>query len=55
MQVEAWIPDYESYTHYIVLYVLSCILRWVHTCNVTAYRNTVSWQHNVSKVGYAVT
>jgi hypothetical protein len=37
-------------------------LRWVHTCNVTAYRNTVSWQcgwdswpRNVSKVGYAVT
>jgi hypothetical protein len=39
-----------------------CPLRWVHTCNVTAYRNTVSWQcgrdswsRNVSKVGYAVT
>ena len=38
------------------------VLRWVHTCNVTAYRNTVSWQcerglwpRNVSKVGYAVT
>ena len=37
-------------------------LRWVHTCNVTAYRNTVWWQcgrdscpRNVSKVGYAVT
>jgi hypothetical protein len=37
-------------------------LRWVHTCNVTAYRNTVSWQcgrdswpRNVSKVGYAIT
>jgi hypothetical protein len=37
-------------------------LRWVHTCYVTAYRNTVSWQcgrdswpRNVSKVGYAVT
>jgi hypothetical protein len=36
--------------------------RWVHTCNVTTYRNTVSWQcerdswpRNVSKVGYAVT
>jgi hypothetical protein len=36
-------------------------LGWVHTCNVTAYRNTVSWQcgreswpRNVSKVGYAV-
>jgi hypothetical protein len=35
---------------------------WVHTCNVTAYRNTVSWRcgrdswpRNVSKVGYAVT
>jgi hypothetical protein len=37
-------------------------LVWVHTCNVTAYRNTVSWQcgrdscqRNVSKVGYVVT
>jgi len=37
-------------------------LGWVHTCNVTAYRNTVSWQCwrdscpcNVSKVGNAVT
>jgi hypothetical protein len=37
-------------------------LGWVHTCNTTAYRNTVSWQcgrdswpRNVSKVGYAVT
>jgi hypothetical protein len=35
---------------------------WVHTCNVTTYRNTVSWQcgrdswpRNVSKVVYAVT
>jgi hypothetical protein len=34
---------------------------WVHTCNVTAYRNTVLWQcgrdtcpRNVSKVGYPV-
>jgi hypothetical protein len=38
------------------------LLGWVHTCNVTVYRNTVSWQYgrdswprNVSKVGYAVT
>jgi len=38
------------------------VLRWVHTCNVTAYRNTLLWQRgqdscprNVSKVGYAVT
>ena len=37
-------------------------LGWVHTCNVTAYRNTLLWQcgrdswpRNVSKVGYAVT
>jgi len=37
-------------------------LGWVHTCNVTAYRNTVSWKcgrdswsRNVSKVGYALT
>jgi hypothetical protein len=36
-------------------------LRWAHTCNVTAYCNTVPWQcgrdwwpRNVSKVGYAV-
>jgi hypothetical protein len=38
------------------------VLGWAHTCNVTAYRNTISWQRgrdswprNVSKVGYAVT
>jgi hypothetical protein len=38
------------------------VLGWLHTCNVTAYRNTVSWQcrrdswpRNVSKLGYAVT
>jgi len=38
------------------------LLGWVHTCNVTAYRNTVSWQcgrdswpRNVSEVSYAVT
>jgi hypothetical protein len=38
------------------------VLRWVHTCDVTAYRNTVLWQRgrdscprNLSKVGYAVT
>ena len=37
-------------------------LGWVNTCNVTTYRNAVSWQcgrdswpRNVSKVGYAVT
>jgi len=37
-------------------------LGWVQTCNVTAYRNTVSWEcgrdswtRNVSKVGYAET
>jgi hypothetical protein len=41
---------------------LCTVLGWIHTCNVTAYRNTVSWQcgrdscpRNVSKVGYAVT
>jgi len=38
------------------------LLRSVHTCNVTVYRNTGSWQcgrdswpRNVLKVGYAVT
>jgi hypothetical protein len=38
------------------------IVRWVHACNVTAYRITISlecgrdsWPRNVSKVGYAVT
>ena len=38
------------------------VLGWVHTCNVIAYRNTLSWQcgrdswpRNVSKVGYAET
>jgi hypothetical protein len=45
-------PQENIYIHY----------GWVHTCNVTAYRNTISWQcgrdlcsRNVSKVGYAVT
>jgi hypothetical protein len=40
---------------------LYAVLSWVHTCNVTAYLNTVSWQcerdswpRNVSRVGYAV-
>jgi hypothetical protein len=40
----------------------SLLLSWVQTCNVTAYRNTVSlhcgrdsWPRNLSKVGYAVT
>jgi hypothetical protein len=38
------------------------LLRWIHACNVTTYRNTVSWQcgrgswpRNVSNVGYVVT
>ena len=42
--------------------LLSCsVLGWVHTFNVTAYRNTVSWRcgqdscsRNVSRVGYAI-
>jgi hypothetical protein len=36
--------------------------RWVHTCNITSYRDTASWQcgwdlwpRNVSKVGYLLT
>jgi len=48
-------------TH-IVCQALYWVLGSVHTCNVTANRNTVSWQcgrdswsRNVSKVGYAVT
>jgi hypothetical protein len=38
------------------------VLRWVHTCNVNAYRNTVSWQcgrdlwpRNASKLVYVIT
>ena len=38
------------------------VLGWLHTCNVTAYHNTVSWQcgrdswpRNISNVGCAVT
>jgi hypothetical protein len=41
---------------------LGLSLRWVHTCNATAYHNTVSlqcgrdsWPRNVSEVGYTVT
>jgi hypothetical protein len=51
--------DYYSYRSTKICCI---ILRWVHTCNVTAYRNTVSWRYGrdswpryVSKVGYAVT
>jgi len=47
--------------HCAHLSVLLHILGWVHTCNITVYRNTVSWQcgrdswpRKVSKVGYAV-
>jgi hypothetical protein len=61
-----WITELQYanfYNFLIVAYAISVPeLRWVHTCNVTAYRNTVSWQcrrdswpRNVSKVGYAVT
>jgi hypothetical protein len=46
----------------VTLLQLLITLGWVHTCNVTAYRNIVPWQcgrdswpRNVSKVGYAVT
>jgi len=42
--------------------VNTLLWRWVHTCNVIAFRNSVSWQcgrdswpRNVSKVGYVVT
>ena len=48
-------------TEFITVNVRLFCLGWLHTCNVTAYRNTVSWQcgrdswpRNVSKVGYAV-
>jgi hypothetical protein len=44
------------------LHFVKYLLGSVHTCNVTAYRNTASWQcgrdsrpRKVSKVGYAVT
>jgi hypothetical protein len=40
---------------------INITLRLVHTCNVTASRNTIAWQcgwdsspHNISKVGYAI-
>ena len=45
----------------IAVVAFHLLLGWVHTCNVTAYRNTVSWQcgrdswpRNLSNVGYAV-
>jgi hypothetical protein len=63
-----WVPSAShiiSHADYPVLFKLCrfiCLLKWVHPCNVTAYRNTVSWQcgrdswpRKVSKVGYAVT
>ena len=49
-------------TSCVTCFVCLSLLGSVHTCNVTAYRNTVSWHcerdswpRNVSKVGYAVT
>ena len=55
-----WINN--SAFHCRVMRTMVCLmLRWVHTCNITAYCNTLSWQcgrdswlRNVSKVGYAV-
>jgi hypothetical protein len=51
-----------TFTSYMTAVSVLNSLGWVHTCNVTAFRNTVSWQcwrdswpRNVSKVGYAVT
>jgi hypothetical protein len=46
----------------LVTLAVHLLLGWVHTCNVTAYRNTALWQcgrgswpRNVSEVCYAVT
>ena len=60
-----WLPYVPLITFFAVCLSVPCDCGskwWVHTCNVTAYRNTVSWQcgrdswpRNVSKVGYAVT
>jgi len=35
------LSDYQFPMNHSASYVL---LGWVHTCNVTAYRKTVSWQ-----------
>jgi hypothetical protein len=52
-QLKKWTPEFFS---------ISVLLRWVHTCNITTYRNTISWQcgrdswpRNVSTVCYMVT
>jgi len=52
----------ERRSHLFSCFKMKKLLGWIHTCNVTASRNTVSWQcardlctRNVSKVGYAVT
>jgi hypothetical protein len=54
-----WVEPINSDHTYVIK---CCLLGWVHTCNVTAYCNTVSWQCgrdscpcNVSKFGYTVT
>ena len=61
-QLELNILYYIKLNHFECNHITKGVLGWVHTCNVTAYRNTVSWQcgrdswpRNVSKVGYAVT
>ena len=63
MTLNDWPNLFLIWTHfYYAIFYTREILGWVYTCNVTAHRNTVSWQcrwdswpRNVSKVGYAVT
>jgi hypothetical protein len=59
----AFVPDKRKYRwHNGSSSTQGSVQGWVHTCNVTAYRKTVSWhcerdssQRIVSKVAYAVT
>jgi hypothetical protein len=62
--VDKWTTLFPLRVHFQIclnFWFQGAVLRWVLTCNVTAYHNTVLWQcgwdscpRNISKVGYAV-
>jgi len=43
VQLDTWCSDFFAQLVLAAKWV-SLFLRWVHTCNFTAYRNAVSWQ-----------
>jgi hypothetical protein len=64
-QLNCFFVCFNEGCHKIPELLVGCallVVGWVHTCNVAAYRSTVSWQcgrdswpRNVSKVGFALT